>query len=65
LLAVRVAPRAEQWAIVNAWFEKQKRNVWLTGIVRISNLRHALTMESRWREAATTALEFVKRTNST
>ena len=46
---------------MNARFGKQKRNVWLTGIARISNLRHALTIESTWREAATTALEFVKR----
>jgi non-heme chloroperoxidase len=49
------------WAIVNASFEKQKRNPGITEIVQIPNRGHALTIDSGWREVATTALEFVKR----
>jgi pimeloyl-ACP methyl ester carboxylesterase len=49
------------WAIVNASFEKQKRNPGVTEIVQIPNRGHALTIDSGWREVATTALEFVKR----
>jgi non-heme chloroperoxidase len=49
------------WAIVHASFEKQKRNPGVTEIVQIPNRGHALTIDSGWREVATTALEFVKR----
>ena len=49
------------WAIVHASFEKQKRNPGITEIVQIPNRGHALTIDSGWREVATTALEFVKR----
>jgi pimeloyl-ACP methyl ester carboxylesterase len=49
------------WAIVNASFEKQKRNPGVTEIVEIPNRGHALTIDSGWREVATTALEFIKR----
>jgi non-heme chloroperoxidase len=48
-------------AIVNASFEKQKRNVGVTEIVEIPNRGHALTIDSGWQEVATTALDFVKR----
>jgi pimeloyl-ACP methyl ester carboxylesterase len=49
------------WAIVKASFEQQKRNPGVTEIVQIPNRGHALTIDSGWREVATTALEFIKR----
>jgi pimeloyl-ACP methyl ester carboxylesterase len=49
------------WAIVHASFERQKRNPGVTEIVQIPDRGHALTIDSGWREVATTALEFVKR----
>jgi pimeloyl-ACP methyl ester carboxylesterase len=49
------------WAIVHASFEKQKHNPGVTEIVQIPNRGHALTIDSGWREVATTALEFIKR----
>jgi non-heme chloroperoxidase len=49
------------WAIVHASFEKQKRNPAVTEVVQIPNRGHALTIDSGWREVATTALEFIKR----
>ena len=49
------------WSIVHAAFEKQKRNAGVTEIVQIPNRGHALTIDSGWRQVATTALEFVTR----
>lgn len=49
------------WAIVHASFEKQKRNRGVTEVVQIPNRGHSLTIDSGWREVATTALEFIKR----
>jgi non-heme chloroperoxidase len=49
------------WAIVHASFERQKRNPGVTEVVQIPNRGHALTIDSGWREVATTALEFIKR----
>jgi pimeloyl-ACP methyl ester carboxylesterase len=49
------------WAIVHASFERQRRNPGVTEIVQIPDRGHALTIDSGWREVATTALEFVKR----
>jgi non-heme chloroperoxidase len=49
------------WAIANATFHLQQKNSGLTEIVEIPNRGHALTIDSGWREVATTALEFVKR----
>jgi pimeloyl-ACP methyl ester carboxylesterase len=49
------------WAISNASFKKQKRNVGVTEIVEMPNRGHALTIDSGWREVADTALAFVKR----
>jgi non-heme chloroperoxidase len=49
------------WAIVHASFEKQKRNPGVTEVVQLPNRGHALTIDSGWREVATTALEFIKR----
>jgi non-heme chloroperoxidase len=49
------------WAIVNASFEKQKRNPGVTEVVQIPNRGHALTIDSGWREVAITAVEFIKR----
>jgi len=49
------------WAIANASFHQQQKNPGLTEIVEIKGRGHALTIDSGWREVATTALEFVKR----
>jgi non-heme chloroperoxidase len=49
------------WAIANASYKRQARNVGVTEIVEISNRGHALTIDSGWREVADTALGFVKR----
>jgi hypothetical protein len=48
-------------AIANASLEKQRRNVGVNEIVELPNRGHALTIDSGWREVATTALNFVKR----
>jgi len=49
------------WAIANASFHQQQKNPGPTEIVEIKGRGHALTIDSGWREVATTALEFVKR----
>jgi pimeloyl-ACP methyl ester carboxylesterase len=49
------------WAIANASFKRQRRNVAVTEIKKIPNRGHSLTIDSGWREVADTALEFVKR----
>jgi non-heme chloroperoxidase len=49
------------WAIANATFHLHQKNPGLTEIVEIPNRGHALTIDSGWRDVATTALEFVKR----
>lgn len=49
------------WAIANASYRKQRRNLAATEIVRIPGRGHALTIDSGWREVAETALAFVQR----
>ncbi len=49
------------WAIANASFTLQQRNVGVTEIVEMPNRGHALTIDSGWRDVADTALTFVKR----
>ena len=49
------------WSIANASFKQQQDNVGVTEIVEMKNRGHALTIDSGWREVATTALTFVKR----
>ena len=49
------------WAIANASFKRQQRNVGVTEIRKIPNRGHSLTLDSGWREVAETALQFVKR----
>jgi non-heme chloroperoxidase len=49
------------WAIANASYKKQRRNVGVTEIVEIPDRGHALTIDSGWREVADTALAFVQR----
>jgi non-heme chloroperoxidase len=48
-------------AVVNASYKKQQRNEGVTEVRRIPDRGHALTIDSRWREVADTALAFVKR----
>jgi non-heme chloroperoxidase len=49
------------WAVVNASYNRQKRNQGVTEIKQIPNRGHALTIDSGWREVADRALAFVKR----
>jgi non-heme chloroperoxidase len=49
------------WAVVNASYNRQKRNQGVTEIKQIPNRGHALTIDSGWREVADTALAFVQR----
>jgi pimeloyl-ACP methyl ester carboxylesterase len=49
------------WAIANASFKQQKDNKGPTEIVELPNRGHSLTIDSGWREVATTALAFVQR----
>ncbi|MEO8450844.1 MAG: alpha/beta hydrolase [Gemmatimonadota bacterium] len=49
------------WAIANASFKQQQKNPGVTEIVEIKNRGHALTVDSGWREVATTALAFIRR----
>ena len=49
------------WAIANSSYKKQKRNAAVTEINEIKGRGHALTIDSRWREVADTALAFVRR----
>jgi non-heme chloroperoxidase len=49
------------WAIVEASFDKQKRNPGVTEVTRVPERGHALTIDGGWREVAQTALDFVKR----
>jgi pimeloyl-ACP methyl ester carboxylesterase len=49
------------WAIANASFQQQDNNAGVTEIVEIPNRGHALTIDSGWKEVATTAMNFVRR----
>jgi pimeloyl-ACP methyl ester carboxylesterase len=49
------------WSIANASYKQQKDNPGVTEIIEIKNRGHALTIDSGWREVATTALEFIRR----
>jgi pimeloyl-ACP methyl ester carboxylesterase len=49
------------WSIVNASYERQKRNVGVTEIAEIPNRGHSLVIDSGWREVADAALAFVER----
>ncbi|WP_394771278.1 alpha/beta hydrolase [Lacisediminihabitans sp.] len=47
------------WAIVNASYNRQKRNVGVTEIVSIPHRGHSLTIDSGWEDVAKIALDFV------
>ena len=49
------------WAVANASYKKQKRNVGVTEIVKIPDRGHSLTIDHGWREVADTTLGFVQR----
>jgi non-heme chloroperoxidase len=49
------------WAIANASYKQQKDNASVTEIVEIPNRGHALTIDSGWREVASTVLAFARR----
>jgi len=49
------------WAIANAAYKRQRRNLAVTEIVKMPNRGHALTIDHGWREVAQTALDFVER----
>src|SRR5499426_169172 len=48
------------WAIANAAYKRQRRNVGMTEITKIPNRGHSLTIDHGWREVAQPALDFVK-----
>jgi non-heme chloroperoxidase len=52
------------FAISNASFKKEKKNVGVTEIVKFDDRGHAMTIDDRWQEIADTALNFVKRFGS-
>jgi non-heme chloroperoxidase len=49
------------WAISNASYKKQKRNLGITEIVEMAGRGHALVIDSGWCEVADTALGFLNR----
>jgi pimeloyl-ACP methyl ester carboxylesterase len=49
------------WAIANASYNRQKRNVGVTEIVKVAGRGHALTIDSGWRDVADLALAFIQR----
>ena len=49
------------WAIANASFKRQQRNIGVTQIVEIPNRGHGLTVDSGWREVADISLAFIRR----
>jgi len=49
------------WAIANASFKKQKRNVSVTEIVEVKGRGHSLVIDHGWREVADLSLGFVDR----
>lgn len=48
------------WAITNASFKRQRRNVAKTEIIEMPGRGHSLIIDSGWLEVAQTALNFVK-----
>ena len=48
-------------AIAHASFRQQQRNAGVTEFIEMANRGHALTIDSGWREVATTALQFIRR----
>ncbi|MFG1708814.1 hypothetical protein ACFLIM_37020 [Nonomuraea sp. M3C6] len=62
LIISREKDHTVPWAIANASYKKQVRNEHaVTEIVELPNRGHSLTIDSRWREVAGTALAFVER----
>jgi non-heme chloroperoxidase len=51
-------------AITNASYKLQLRNPGVTEMAEMPGRGHALTIDSRWREVADTALAFVQRFTS-
>jgi non-heme chloroperoxidase len=49
------------WAIANASYNRQKRNVGVTEIVKVAGRGHALTIDSGWQDVANLALAFIQR----
>jgi non-heme chloroperoxidase len=49
------------WAIANASYKKQKRNISVTEITEIKGRGHSLTIDAGWQEVADVALAFVQR----
>jgi non-heme chloroperoxidase len=49
------------WVIANASYKRQRRNPGVTEITKLTGRGHSLTIDSRWREVADTALQFITR----
>jgi pimeloyl-ACP methyl ester carboxylesterase len=52
---------AVPWAVAHAAYQRQNKNDGFTDIVLMPGRGHSLTIDSGWREVATTALEFARR----
>ena len=48
-------------AITNAEYKLQRKNDGVTEMIEIKGRGHALTIDSGWRDVASTALDFVRR----
>ena len=49
------------WAIANASFKRQQRNIGVTTIIEVPGRGHSLTIDDGWREVAELSLTFVRR----
>ena len=49
------------WAIANATYKRQRRNLSVTEIKQMPDRGHSLTIDHGWQEVAETALDFVQR----
>ncbi len=49
------------WAIANASYKKERKNLEITEIVKMPGRGHSLTIDSGWRDVADTALVFLRR----
>ena len=49
------------WAITEATYKRQRKNISITEVIEIANRGHSLTIDHGWQEVAQTALDFIAR----